>query len=462
MENDERRQSTRTEETCLPRHVSSEDTTAHASTALPERAVGAWHLVAFGADWRRARALVVDGPVTLGRATGVALLAGDSSASRQHVRLTPRGEHLEVEDLGSRNGTFVDGRRVLHATAAAGSLLRAGDTLLRVVRLGESFEAATPEGPFVGGSAVAGLRRMIALVGPTPLPVLILGETGTGKEVVARLIHAASRRRGAFIAVNCAALPATLLESELFGHVRGAFTGAGGARKGLFAAAADGTLFLDEIGELPLPAQAALLRVLEDGMVRPIGSEVARKVDVRVLAATNRDLHRAAAEKTFRADLLARLAGVEAVIPPLRSHPEDLPALIAFLCARAGLAPLAFSADALESLALHPWPHNLRELDHLVRQLALRPRGTVQLADLPPTMRPALATAPAARSGFRFVDDDRRSAIEEALVIHRGNVRQASRALGVARSHVYRLLKRWNLDPTRFRGTPIADESDPQ
>jgi DNA-binding NtrC family response regulator len=347
-----------------------------------------------------------------------------------------------------------------------------GDALVRMAWLTEPFQAATPEGPFVGSRSAATLRRLISLIGPTPMPVLILGETGTGKEVVARLLHQASGRSGPFIAVNCAALPASLVESELFGHVRGAFTGASQARKGLFAAAAGGTLFLDEVGELPSAAQATLLRVLEEGLVRPVGSDAVRKVDVRVLSATNRDLHAAAVEKTFRSDLLARLAGMELTTPPLRSRPEDLAALIAYLRARAQQPPVLVAPDALEALALHPWPRNLRELDNLLRQLTLRlpdeaRTSRLELEHLPPPIREALDEARGARQ-IRALSStgDLRTELELALSLHQGNVRQASLALGLARSHVYRLLNRWKIEPARFRpatdGTSVADSEKPR
>ncbi len=451
------------EETCLAEHVSPEDTAAY-RRVVATAGLGSPHLILFGSDLHATRSRAVERALTLGRADDNDLaLPTDRSASRRHARVARRGDHLVVEDLGSRNGTFVDGQRVTRADLRDGSLLRVGDTLARVAWLSESFAPATTEGPFVGGSSLAPLRRLASLLGPTTLPLLILGETGTGKEVFARLVHGQSARRGPFIAVNCAALPVSLVESELFGYVRGAFTGASDARKGLFSAASGGTLFLDEVGDLPLAAQATLLRVLEDGMVRPVGSESARRVDVRVLSATNRDLRRAVSDQTFRADLLARLGSMEATMPPLRDRPADLPALMAYLRRRADQPPLTVAVDALEAMALYSWPQNLRELDNLLRQVALElpaAGGCIELPLLPPRIRAALDGARQPRSGRSLTaPNELHAAIEHALALHHGNVRQASRSLGFARSHVYRLLKRWRIEPENFRlasGTAVA------
>jgi transcriptional regulator of acetoin/glycerol metabolism len=448
-------------------HVSGGDTTAHRSSVLTGGTVGSLAILVFSGDPERPpRAHWVDRPLTAGRAEDSDVPLGDAAASRHHLRLSPgRDGIVEVEDLGSRNGTYLNGTPILRAEARADSLLRAGDTLLRVAWLTEAFQPPTSDGPLVAGNAAATIRRLVALVGPTALPVLILGETGTGKEVVARLVHAASNRRGPFIAVNCAALPAALVESELFGHVRGAFTDAAQARKGLFAAATGGTLFLDEVGDLPLAAQAKLLRVLEDGLVRPVGSETPQKVDVRVLSATNRDLREAVQEKAFRADLLARLGAVEAHTPSLRSRPEDLPALVSYLRRRSSAGPpLSIHADALEAMALYDWPQNVRELDNLVRQAALQNATTLAFAQLPERIQRALRAKRGGESPAGLPrPEDPRAELVHALKLHRGNVRRASSTLRLARSHVYRLLKRWSLNPDDFRdGTPVAGGGESQ
>ncbi len=248
--------------------------------------------------------------------------------------------------------------------------------------------------------AMRSVAELVLRVAQASLPVLLTGETGTGKGLVARAIHAQGQRAGApFVAVNCAALPENLLESELFGHVRGAFTGAASNRTGLFADADGGTLFLDEIAEIAPALQAKLLRVLEAGTVRPVGANKESAVDVRVVAATHRDLHERVASGTFREDLLYRLDVVSIEIPPLRHHQEDIPALLDHFLARARAAhpdsPVnGFSKPALERLLDHRWPGNVRELEHLVERVVLLGRQReVQVEELPRTVGKSSATA---------------------------------------------------------------------
>jgi two-component system response regulator HydG len=233
---------------------------------------------------------------------------------------------------------------------------------------------------------------LVRRVADSQVPVLLLGETGTGKGLIARSLHAESARAAEpFVAVNCAAIPESLLESELFGHVRGAFTGASGDRSGLFAQAQRGTLFLDEIAELSAPLQAKLLHVLETGHVRPVGSDRERKVDARVVAATHRDLRRRVADGSFREDLLYRLDVVSIEIPALRARRTDLPHLIEHFMPRAlsrsaRSEPLRFSRAAMDALSAYEWPGNVRELEHLIERLVLLCRDDeVSLSDLPRT-----------------------------------------------------------------------------
>ena len=246
-------------------------------------------------------------------------------------------------------------------------------------------------GNVIGDSAaMRDVSDLVRRVADSAVPVLLLGETGTGKGLIARAIHAESpRAREPFVAVNCAAIPEALLESELFGHVKGAFTGATSDRVGLFAQAQHGTLFLDEIAELSAPLQAKLLHVLETGLVRPVGSNHERQVDARVIAATHRDLRRRVAEGSFREDLLYRLDVVSIEIPPLRARRADLPHLIEHFMPRAlsrsaRSAPLHFSRAAMEALSGYSWPGNVRELEYLIERLVLLCRDSeVGLGDLP-------------------------------------------------------------------------------
>jgi two-component system nitrogen regulation response regulator NtrX len=306
-------------------------------------------------------------------------------------------------------------------------------------------------GDLLGESAaMAALREKIAQVAPTEARVLVTGESGTGKELVARALHRGSRRReGPFLAVNCAAVPAELIESELFGHVRGAFTGATAARAGVFEEADGGTLFLDEIGDMPLPMQAKLLRVLETGEVARVGTSRPRRVEVRVVAATHRDLAAAAAAGDFRKDLFHRLNVVPLQAPPLRDRAEDIPLLARrFLIqevARQKLPPRRFSAEALQCLGRYRWPGNVRELRNLVERLAILSRDEVIGAAAVTAALP-LDEAGATGSLKEAVEEAERRAIRAALRGSGGNVSEAARRLDLERSHLYKKARALGLD----------------
>jgi DNA-binding NtrC family response regulator len=404
--------------------------------------------------------ITLDRALVLGRDPSCDVVLDDIAASREHARITPTTDGACVEDLASRNGVFVGGKAIANEVVKVGGVVRIGNSVFRVAALREAWARATEDSPLVGGIAMAMVRRTIGLIGPTDVPVLILGETGTGKEVAARMIGAASQRSGPFVAVNCAAVPENLVDSEMFGHVRGAFSGADRARAGLFVAADGGTLFLDEVGDLPLAAQAKLLRVLEDGLVRPVGSEKSTKVDVRVISATNADLHAAVEAGRFRSDLLARLGAVELHMPSLRDRPEDLPAIVRCLLRRGGRPPLQLGADALEAMACYAWPRNVRELDHCVRSITVHDRE-ITLDDLPAALNLRIAAPARAKSESTPPTRRDRDSLVDALIRHRGNVRQVGLDLGIARGQLYRLLDRYRLDPAQYRsGTDVAGEAD--
>jgi two-component system response regulator AtoC len=298
------------------------------------------------------------------------------------------------------------------------------------------------------------LDRLIAKVAPTDSTVLITGESGTGKGVTARSIHQQSQRAGApFIPVNCGAIPENLLESEFFGHTRGAFTGADRARKGLFLEADRGTIFLDEIGELPLELQVKLLHVLEAREIRPLGSEQVRKINVRIIAATNRDLKQMVAEGRFREDLYFRISGFHVTVPPLRERREDIPALIRYLLARGserfGVAGrLSLEPEAEEILVSYDWPGNVRELENVLqRATILAEDGRITVADLPPHVTPstpagAAAPAAAGRGLLREqVRDFEHGVIVRAIEDSAGDRRAAAQRLGIGLSSLYRKLE---------------------
>ena len=302
------------------------------------------------------------------------------------------------------------------------------------------------EGIITRSPVMEDLLRQSKLVADSDASILIHGESGTGKELLARAIHRASPRRDKpFVAVNCGAIPADLLESELFGHARGAFTGAVQAHKGLFQAADGGTLLLDEIGDMPLPLQVKLLRVLQEGEVRPVGSTQAIPVDVRVISATHRDLDAQKDSGQFREDLYYRLNVVSLRLPTLAERREDIPALAAhFLCrhaARYRKPVTGFDPSALRAMAQYSWPGNVRELQHAVERAVLMAQSErIQAADL--SLRPA-------RDLPGHIDDMSLEEVEAYLIkkalVRHGNVTLAARALGVSRSALYRRLDRYGL-----------------
>ncbi|GMV05076.1 MAG: sigma-54-dependent Fis family transcriptional regulator [Gemmatimonadota bacterium] len=305
---------------------------------------------------------------------------------------------------------------------------------------------------FLGSSGpTRALHGMVAKVSRSPLPVLISGETGTGKELVARGIHVLSGRGGPFLAVNCAALPDHLLESELFGHERGAFTGADRAKPGLFEAAHGGTLFLDEVGELPPPLQPKLLRALEEGEIRRVGSTRPQTVDVRVVAATNRDLDEEIAAGRFREDLFWRLNGLALSIPPLRERPADVPELVEHFLQRhaaaAGRRTLSFPADAMALLTAYPWPGNVRELRAAVERAATLTEGDVLTAEALPerihrggALRATVAEAAVRQLSMAEVE---RAYILEILRVTGGNKSRTAEILGLDRKTLYRKLQEY-------------------
>ncbi|MGE3546135.1 MAG: sigma 54-interacting transcriptional regulator [Kofleriaceae bacterium] len=390
-------------------------------------------------------------------------LTGDVSASRAHAQIAVVPGGVEVTDLHSRNGVHLDGRRISGSVIVQRGVLRIGDSVAAIIQCNEHEPNGGANGPLVGGPSLAGCRRIAGLVGATDLAIHITGETGTGKEVLARWLHEISERSGTFSPVNCAALPDHLVESELFGHVRGAFTGATHARRGLISAAAGGTLFLDEVGDLPLGAQAKLLRVLEDHEVRPIGGTTSEQIDFRLISATNVDLVEAVERGRFRSDLAARLCAVELRLPPLRDRIEDLPVLSEHLARRAGYA-LTLSPDAIEALARYSWPQNVRELAHVLRSAAVIARGPINLGDLPERVRAGFRPTAPVVTPPTITTELTRERLEAALLDARGNVRHVSIALGVARSQLYRWFEKWSLKPATYRaivGTLRAKASDP-
>ncbi|HUB10028.1 MAG TPA: sigma 54-interacting transcriptional regulator [Myxococcales bacterium] len=398
-------------------------------------------------DAKGAHRHVVAGRTLAGSSEQSQLRIFDKQVSRTHAELEPRDDGLWVRDLGSLNGTFVERVRVERARVPEGGAVRLGAVSLALRQTETKTVELWPAdrlGDLIGRSAP--MRELfMRLVGfaSSPAPVLVTGETGTGKELVARALHEHSPRRGGpFAVVDCGSLPETLLQAELFGHARGAFTGAHEAREGAAAAAAGGTLFLDEVGELPLEMQPKLLRLIEAGTVRRLGDSQYRTVDVRVVAATHRDLGAMVAQGTFREDLFYRLAVLPLEVPPLRARPEDLePLLASFLNGK------AIDATTLAALEAHRWPGNVRELRTLAQRAELM--GWRQALEMLRSGRSGEAGLPqvSLATSFkqereRWLDHLEREYIAGLMRKHDRNVTRVAEAAGLDRSYVHRLLKK--------------------
>jgi DNA-binding NtrC family response regulator len=389
--------------------------------------------------------------------------------SAAHARIRREGSVFHLEDLGSRNGTRVGGKTVAHAALADGDVIEIGHAIL-VFRASMHTPPGTPPDfdTRTAAPVAYGLRTMIPAlasevealeqIAASKVPVLLRGETGTGKEVVARAVHARSGRAGELVAVNCGAIPEALVESQLFGHTKGAFSGAVKDEPGFVRASDGGTLFLDEVGDLPPPSQAALLRVLQEGQVVPVGTTRPVEVDLRVIAATHQPLEALAARGAFRTDLLARLDGYSFTLAPLRERREDFGVIVGDLLR--DVAPetaneLRLSPDVGRALVLYEWPLNVRELRHGLARAAALAKGqpVLERAHLPAAVTKMLDDA-ATMSGSAppATHEDRlKEQLERLLLEHEGNVAEVARVMGKARMQVHRWMKRLEIDPERYR-----------
>jgi transcriptional regulator with PAS, ATPase and Fis domain len=388
---------------------------------------------------------------TIGAHRSNDLVIDDPALSRFHCELVLSENGVLVRDLESLNGTWIDGVRIAAAYLNADSVLTIGKTSLRcsaVEPVAVPLAERTRFGSMVGRSdAMRAVFAVLERAAPHDATVLLQGETGTGKDIAAESIHTESRRSDKpFVAVDCGALPPTLLESELFGHEKGAFTGAERARVGAFEAASGGTLFLDEIGELGLDLQPKFLRALESREIRRVGGTETIPVDVRVIAASNRDLQVEVNARRFRSDLYYRLAVVVVTLPPLRERTQDLELLAAQLAGDLdGGPPLLADAAFVSSLARHAWPGNVRELrNYLERCVAMG--GPVPLATSPASDPPAIDTGqPFRAQRERWVTHFERRYLEQILREHGGSVTRAAKAAGVDRVSLHRLISRLGL-----------------
>ncbi|MDB4942414.1 MAG: Response regulator of zinc sigma-54-dependent two-component system [Labilithrix sp.] len=398
------------------------------------------------------------GSCTLGSGSRCDLVIDDPTVSRLHAKLTLVPEGVLVQDQGSRNGTLYLGQRITTAVLAPGTRLSLGGATLMLdldeEQLGASAAAAPRTTTFRGMSgttaAMVRLFTTISRLDGSLVPVLVHGESGVGKELVARAIHEGSRVCAApFVAINCGAVSRELIASTLFGHARGAFTGAVNVRKGAFAAADGGTLMLDEIGELPLDVQPALLRALETGETVPVGEDTPRRVSVRLLAVTHRDLPELVRQGKFREDLYFRLAVVVLEVPPLRERREDIASLARFFARQEGAPDL--EDDVIEELAARPLPGNVRELRNAVlAYLALGSLGTAPQSLLPPASRsgpepPVRFDASYLAQRDAMVDAFTRRYLAALLEHTRGNQSEAARIAGLDRTYLGRMLVKLGL-----------------
>jgi DNA-binding NtrC family response regulator len=416
--------------------------------------------VTLGRGVGRVERVVEDGVATL------RLPLDDAKVSASHSRIERvAGGRWRLHDRGSTNGCHVNGHKVNVAELRDGDVIEIGHTFLRLrtavptpADMPGDVDAASLTGlPRWFGTLLPALARELETLGRiarSDISVLLLGETGTGKELLARAIHAESGRPGAFVAVNCGALPAALAESLLFGHKRGAFSGAVRDEPGFVRAAEGGTLLLDEVADLGPVAQTALLRVLQEREVTPIGATAATPVDTRVVAATHRPLDELAAAGPFRQDLLARLTGFTFSLPSLRDRIDDLGLLVAALLRR--LAPeraasLSLSSDAVHALLAHPWPLNVRELEQRLKAAAvITPDGRIEVSHLwkDGTPGPAPRTSPAKLSpAHEALSNELLAKLRE----YGGNVTKVGEAMGKSRTQVQRWLRRLGIDASRFR-----------
>jgi two-component system, NtrC family, response regulator HydG len=380
----------------------------------------------------------------------------DPSISRRHFTAEPSGLRFRIIDLGSTNGTFVDGTAVVEAFVNGGEILRCGSTAMRLDA--ERHECVTLPSSAMGWERLVGastaMRRLYPLcerLASAPIPVLIEGETGTGKEVLAESLHAASRRRGSLVVFDCTAVSPALVESELFGHERGAFTGADEAKPGLLELAEGGTLLIDEIGDLELPLQAKLLRLVDRGEFRRVGGRKQLRVEARLLAATRRDLDREAQAGRFRDDLLHRLAIGRIELPPLRERKGDVTLLARHFAVELGAPIGTLNEHFLAKLEDYAWPGNVRELrNSVLRRIVYgegAPVGTS--ATLPPEAERwagdwlgeiAASTASFAEARRLVIEEFERQFVERVLREHDGNVTRAAEASGIAARYL-RLLR---------------------
>jgi len=433
---------------------------------------GGIFLVIKGPD--RGESVRLDGnkPVYFGSSPSCEMVLSDKTVSRKHMMAELAGDEVIVMDCGSTNGCFIQGSRFEKISIGFGAEVKVGRTVIKFLPDEEVVEPEpsreTAFGTIVGGDTkMRQLFNLLTDVAATNATVLIEGETGTGKELIAEEIHNHSPRKdGPFVVFDCGSVPRELIESMLFGHVKGSFTGAITDRKGAFAEAHGGTIFLDEIGEMALDLQPSLLRVLDKRAVRKVGSNTYEKIDVRVVAATNRDLRGEVAKKAFREDLYYRLAVIRVAVPPLRERGADIPLLVGHFIESFG-PNLKVTPEDMMKLVRHSWPGNVRELRNVMERACLLSRGdAVNIDDA------LIQEAGGAQLGIRtdlpfkeakgqLVEMFEREYIEDLMRRHKMNLSAAAREAQIDRKHLRELIRKYGLDPrAKMDGDEGGDEQE--
>jgi DNA-binding NtrC family response regulator len=426
--------------------------------AFTRQVTGGTFVVIKGPD-RGESAPLRDKPIVFGSAPSCDLVLTDKTVSRRHLLAVREGQDVILRDQGSTNGSFIQGSRFKEITIGYGAEVKVGRTLLKYLPEEEVVEPEVSDSDMFGSlvGRDTKMRRLFKLledVAKNDATVLIEGETGTGKELIAEEVHNHSHRKdGPFVVFDCGAVPRELIESALFGHVKGSFTGAIADRKGAFAEAHGGTIFLDEIGELPLELQPALLRALDKKAVRRVGANGYEKVDVRIVAATNRDLRAEIAQKTFREDLYYRLAVIRVALPPLRERGGDIPILVEhFVKQFSSGRDVKIAPEDMARLQRHSWPGNVRELRNVIERACVLSKGdSLNLDDaFTESSAPALGIRtdlPFKEAKGQLVELFEREYIVDLMRRHKMNLSAAAREAQIDRKHLRELIRKYGLDP---------------
>jgi transcriptional regulator with GAF, ATPase, and Fis domain len=414
----------------------------------------------------KGHSVVLAGHTRIGKSSDNDIVLSDDTVSRHHCELLRAPDGVHVRDLESTNGTRVDGTRIREAVLGPGQVLKVGEVEISIRPTQQRMEVLPSDKTHFGGAigqslAMRSLFGVFERIAPTDATVLLEGETGTGKDVIARAISQESpRAKGPFIVVDCGAVSYSLIESELFGHERGAYTGAVSSRQGAFELADGGTVFLDEIGELPLDVQPKLLRVLETKELRKVGGNKTIKTNVRVIAATKRDLGREVQAGKFREDLYFRLAVVPVTVPPLRARREDIPGLVTHMLRAAGAVaggePLTVSGETMQALMAHDWPGNVRELRNVLERAVYMAQATGS-RELGGIALPSGGTGPQdatfhfepsksyRETRAKYDAEFERRYVKWLLGRHGGNVSAAAREAKMDRKHLHDIAKKHGL-----------------